>query len=111
NSTETVEAGVNPLFFSLRYDRGQSFVPFLEGGEGVLYTDLRGEGLGERFQFSSQAGGGLHWFFDEQTALTVSYRIRHISDAGLTKENRGLNTNFFTLGVTIFPKRSHSPRT
>jgi hypothetical protein len=105
NSSDTVEAGVNPLFFSLRYDRGQALVPFIEGGEGVLYTDLRGEGLGERFQFSSQAGGGLHWFLSRSTALTVSYRIRHISDAGLTAVNRGLNTDFFMVGLSVFPKR------
>jgi len=105
NATDTVEAGVNPLFFSLRYDRGQSLVPFVEGGEGVLYTALQNERLGGRFQFSSQAGGGLHWFLNQQTALTASFRIRHISDAGLTAVNRGLNTDFFTVGVSIFPKR------
>jgi len=105
NRTETVEAGINPLVFSLRYDRGQSLVPFLEGGEGVLYTDLRGEHLGGPFEFSSQAGGGLHWFLDRHTALTASYRIRHISNAGIRKENSGLNTDFFTVGITIFPKR------
>ena len=103
--TETVEAGVNPLFFSLRYDRGQPLVPFLEGGEGVLYTDLRGENLGTRFQFSSQGGGGLHWFLDRTTALTVSYRLRHISNAGISKHNSGLNTDFFTVGFTWFPTR------
>ncbi len=40
----------------LRYDQGQRWVPFGEAGEGVLYTDLRGQGLGTRFQFSSQVG-------------------------------------------------------
>ena len=64
NSTNTVEAGVNPLLFSFRYDHGQSLVPFVEGGEGVPYTDLRGEGLGMRFQFSSQAGVGAHWLIN-----------------------------------------------
>jgi hypothetical protein len=105
NSTDTVEVGINPLIFSLRYDRGQVLVPFLEGGEGILYTDLRGERLGTRFQFSSQAGGGIHWFLQRDTALTLSYRIRHISNAGISEENRGLNTHFFTLGVSFFPKR------
>jgi len=105
NNTDTLEAGVNPLFFSLRYDYGQRLVPFVEGGEGILYTDLRGENLGTRFQFSSQAGFGLHWFIDRTTALTVSYRLRHISNAGISSVNTGLNTDFFTLGVTYFPKR------
>jgi lipid A 3-O-deacylase len=105
NTTDTVEAGVNPLFFSLRYDRGQSLVPFVEGGEGILYTDLRRERLGTRFQFSSQAGGGIDWFLDRTTALTFSYRLRHISNAGIARRNTGLNTDFFTFGVSFFPKR------
>jgi hypothetical protein len=105
NHTDTLELGVNPLFFSFRYDYGQRLVPFVEGGEGVLYTDLRGEHLGTRFQFSSQAGFGLHWFIDGTTALTVSYRIRHISNAGISSVNTGLNTDFFTFGLTYFPKR------
>jgi len=105
NNTDTLEAGVNPLFFSLRYDRGQRLVPFVEGGEGVLYTDLRGEHLGTRFQFSSQAGFGLHWFIDRTTALTFSYRLRHISNAGISRVNTGLNTDFFAVGLSYFPKR------
>ena len=105
NNTSAVEAGLNPLFFSLRYDRGQALVPFVEGGEGLLYSSLLGERLGSRFQFSSQAGGGLHWFLDENLALTAAYRLRHISNGGITRVNSGLNTDFYMIGVTYFPKR------
>lgn len=105
DGTSTVEAGLNPLFFSVRYDRGQALVPFVEGGEGLLYTDLRGQGLGTRFQFSSQAGAGLHWFVRPRLALTAAYRLRHISNAGITDHNRGLNTDFFMLGAVYFATR------
>lgn len=105
DGTSTVEAGVTPLFFSLRYDCGQTLVPFVEGGEGLLYTDLRGERLGTRFQFSSQAGAGLQWFLKANLALTAAYRLRHISNAGITRENSGLNTDFFMVGVVYFEKR------
>jgi hypothetical protein len=105
NSKDTFEVGANLLMLALRYDRGQPLVPFVEGGEGLLYTDLLGQRLGTRFQFSSQAGTGLHWFLDRTTALTASYRIRHISNAGISRQNSGLNTHFFTIGVSFFPKR------
>lgn len=105
DGTSTVEVGVNPLFFSLRYDRGQALVPFIEGGEGLLYTDLRGERLGTRFQFSSQAGAGLQWFMRPRLALTLAYRLRHISNAGISRENSGLNTDFFMLGLVCFATR------
>lgn len=101
----SVEVGINPLMFSLRYDYGQRLVPFVEGGEGLLYHDLHGQDLGNDFEFSSQAGGGAHWFLDGTTALTLSYRIRHISNAGITEPNRGLNTDNVTFGITVFPKR------
>jgi hypothetical protein len=105
NRSNTLEAGLNPLFFSLRYDRGQAFVPFVEGGEGVLYSNLLGERLGSRFQFSSQAGVGLHWFLDRNLAVTAAYRIRHMSNGGIARQNSGLNTDFYMLGVTYFPRR------
>jgi hypothetical protein len=105
NHSNTMEAGVTPLFFSLRYDRGQALVPFVEGGEGVLYSNLLGERLGSRFQFSSQAGGGLHWFIDKNLAMTAAYRLRHISNGGITRQNSGLNTDFYMIGVTYFPGR------
>jgi hypothetical protein len=105
NRSNTLEAGLNPLFFSLRYDRGQAFVPFVEGGEGVLYSNLLGERLGSRLQFSSQAGGGLHWFLDENLAVTVAYRLRHMSNGGIARQNSGLNTDFYMIGVTYFPGR------
>lgn len=105
NTSETVEAGANLLFFSLRYDRGQQFVPFIEGGEGALYTGLRDHALGTHFQFSSQIGGGLEWFFTRTAALSVMYRFRHISNAGISRQNSGMNTNFAMLGFSYFPGR------
>jgi hypothetical protein len=105
NASDTVEAGANLLLFSLRYDRGQQFVPFIEGGEGALYTGLRDHALGTHFQFSSQIGGGLEWFFTRTAALSVMYRLRHISNAGISRQNSGLNTNFVMLGFSYFPGR------
>lgn len=105
NSVDTYEAGANLLFFSLRYDRGQRVVPFIAGGEGALYTGLRDHGLGTHFQFSSQFGAGLEWFITRSTALSVTYRYRHISNAGLSSQNTGLNAHFGLLGLSYFPRR------
>jgi hypothetical protein len=105
NSTETVEAGITPIVLAVRYDRGQSVVPFAEAGQGLLYTDLRNEALGQHVLSSSQLGGGVHWFLDERVALSLSVRVRHISNAGVSHPNKGLNTTFVVLGVAWYPRR------
>ena len=103
---DAFEGGVSPIVLKLDYDAGQRFVPFGIGGTGVMYTGLQGMDLGGPFEFSSFIGVGLHTFVNERLALTLSWRIRHISNAGIKQPNRGLNTNFFLIGFDFFPKRS-----
>lgn len=99
------EVALSPLIFDYRYDRGGRVVPFVEGGEGVVLNWLHGLDLGGPFEFSSQAGGGIHLFVNRTDALTIDFRIRHISNAGIRSPNRGLNTYFLTLGWSRFPSR------
>jgi hypothetical protein len=101
-----IEVGLNPIVFKLNYDRGQTFVPFGTFGVGVMYTGLQGLELGGPFQFDSFAGVGLHTFLTPTLALTLSWRLRHISNAGIKEPNRGLNTNFFLIGLDYFPWRA-----
>jgi len=105
NHSDAFEFGVNLLYFKLDYDRGQTVVPFVAGGEGAMYTSLQGLHLGGPFEFSSAIGAGLHVFLTKQVALSLSYRLRHISNAGLRNENSGLNTDFFLVGLEEFPQR------
>jgi len=105
DASDTEEAGVNLAILMLRYDRGQPLVPFIEGGVGVLYSGLRERGLGTHFLFSLPVGAGLEWFFTRTTALSAMYRFRHISNAGISSHNTGLNADFFMLGLTYFPQR------
>lgn len=105
------ELAFNPLLLDYRYDTGGTFVPYLELGEGVLWTTLRYVSLGGKWQFASQIGVGTHVFLIPDLALSVGYRFRHISNAGLTGNddendlNHGLNTHFVILGISRFPGR------
>jgi len=100
HQTSSFEIGVSPLFGRLTLGE-QRLRPFVEGGEGILYTDLRKQGLGIRVQFSSQIGGGVEYTLDENHALTFAARIRHISNAGLAHPDPGINTVYGLIGITF----------
>lgn len=102
---DAFEGGIAPIVLKLDYDAGQRFVPYGIGGVGAMYTGLQGQNLGGPFEFASFVGVGLHTFLTDNLALTLSWRIRHISNAGIKQPNKGLNTNFFLIGLESFPKR------
>ena len=99
------EFAFTPLLLDYRYDTGSPFVPFFDGGEGIVLTTIDDFRLGGPFEFSSQVGGGLHYFYAAQNAITIAARYRHISNAGIKDQNSGLNTVFITVGITRFPGR------
>ncbi len=99
------EFAFTPLLFDWRYDTGSFFVPYFEGGEGIVLTTLNRLRIGGPFEFSSSIGAGAHLFFAHEDAVTLGFRLRHISNARLKKDNVGLNTYFFTIGLSTFPGR------
>lgn len=81
---------------------GTRLVPFVDGGAGVLGTGIHLPDLSTRFEFNTQGGGGVDWFFKDDIALTVQARFVHISNAGISRPNHGVNTVMGILGVTWF---------
>ncbi len=100
HQTESFEIGVSPLFGRLTFGAAR-LRPFVEGGEGILYTDLRKEHFGTRYQFSSQGGGGIEYEIRPGLAFTLAARLRHMSNAGISNSNHGLNTYFGLIGLTF----------
>ena len=88
----------------LRYNltRDETFVPFVELGGGVLLTDIGGPDLSGIFQFHEEGGLGAHYFVDRHDAITFDYRFMHISNAGISHPNLGVNNHSFFLGFTRF---------
>jgi opacity protein-like surface antigen len=93
--------GLTPL---LRYNfaSGGRWVPFVDGGAGIAETSIRGRDLSTGFEFNVQVGAGTHYFFRDDTALTVEYRWFHLSNAGMQLPNNGTNTQMFFAGVSRF---------
>jgi len=90
-------AGAAPL---LRYNiaTGTRWVPFVEAGAGVTSTDIRDGDLSTKFEFNLQAGLGVHYFLKDNWSLTMQWRLIHLSNAGLSSPNLGVNSSTLMLG-------------
>jgi len=100
HQTSSFEIGVSPLFGKLTFTDWR-LRPFIEGGEGLVYTDLRKQRLGTRVQFASTAGFGLEYEIRPDLSLSFAIRIRHISNAGLASTNPGITTYMGLVGLTF----------
>ena len=80
------------------------WMPFWDGGAGMLWTDL-GPRIPEQstqFNFVLQTGPGVSYFVTENTAVTLGIRFHHISNAGIGDRNIGLNGCLFNVGISFF---------
>ena len=100
HKTDSFEIGVSPLFAKLTFGTAR-LQPFIEGGEGLVYTDLRKQRYGTRVLFSSQIGAGVEYQIRPDLAFSFAARLRHTSNAGLASSNPGVNTLFGLIGLTF----------
>lgn len=80
------------------------WMPFWDGGAGMLWTDLapRIPEQSTQFNFILQTGPGVSYFVSEHTAVTFGVRFHHISNSGIGERNIGLNAWLFNVGVSFF---------
>ncbi|MGD9850642.1 MAG: acyloxyacyl hydrolase [Nitrospirales bacterium] len=80
------------------------WMPFWDGGAGMLWTDLapRIPEQSTQFNFILQTGPGVSYFVSENWAITAGIRFHHISNSGIGERNIGLNAWLFNVGVAFF---------
>jgi hypothetical protein len=76
----------------------QEIRPFLEGGLGPSWNNLRIHELGSGFNFLSYGGLGLRLPL-RGCKLDLGYRLRHISNGGLDENNHGVTSHLVHLGL------------
>lgn len=88
----------------LRYNfaTGTHLIPFIDIGAGVTATGIGPPDLSGTFEFNLQGGGGVHWFIRNELAITAEVRYLHLSCAGLSQPNLGLNGVMGMIGLTKF---------
>lgn len=95
------EIGLTPLLkFTLPLSRGLHL--FLEGGAGIIGENFKSRAIPHAFNFTPQAGAGLELALTPRLGLTLAYRYRHSSNAGLYPENPPFNVQFFQTGLIYF---------
>lgn len=88
----------------LRYNfaTGTRWVPYIDLAAGLTATSIREPDLSQTFEFNLQAAGGVRWFLTDNVALGLEVRFLHLSDAGMTDPNYGVNNVSGLFGVSWF---------
>ena len=79
-----------------------SVLAYIEGGAGLISESINSPALAHAFNFTPQVGGGFDIALTPQLALSLAYRFRHSSNAGIYKENQAFNVNFFQGGLNYY---------
>jgi hypothetical protein len=95
--------GLNPLNLKWNFERRGRVVPYTELSGGVLFTTHDVPANTSRTNFTPSAAFGFHCLGD-RFAWTLEGRYLHISDAGLSRLNPGVNTFEVRVGVGKFRK-------
>ena len=88
----------------LRYNfmTGTRWIPFVDAGAGVSATDIGPPDLSHYFEFNLQAATGVRWFIRDNVALSIEVRYLHMSCAGISSPNLGLNNVNGMVGISWF---------
>jgi hypothetical protein len=95
--------GVNPLNLKWNFERHGHVVPYAELSGGLLFTTHDVPFNTSSTNFTPSAAFGFHYLGD-RFAGTLEGRYLHISDAGLSRLNPGVNTFEVRIGVGRFRK-------
>ncbi len=94
-----MEAGISFLLKLGLLPENRKFQPYVKAGTGMIYMSLHTLDQSTQFNFLTHLGFGLHYFFKKDTAFTLEYRFRHLSNAGIEQPNSGIDNHFCLLGV------------
>jgi hypothetical protein len=95
-----MEVGTSFLLKFGLVPEGWKFQPYVKCGTGVIWMSQHVSEQTTQFNFISSFGAGFHYFFTEDRALSLEYRFRHASNAGIKHPNGGIDNQFGLLGIT-----------
>ncbi len=94
--------GVAPLGLQINFLPHKKIQPFIEGSGGLLIFDKTLQsGLGKRFNFTADLGGGVEYRLSNGRAVTFGYKYYHISNGKRGIVNPGIDNNLFYVGYSF----------
>lgn len=98
--------GITPLG---RYNFVQpdaKLVPYFQAGVGIIFTDAYKDKsqdvIGQAVEFSPQFSVGLQYLVGKAWSIDLEGKLEHISNAGMSSRNEGVNGGGIFLGATYF---------
>ncbi len=76
-----------------------AFQPYVKGGAGMSFMSQHTREQSTGFNFYEYVALGGHYFLKKSLAVTVEYRFRHLSNAGIDHPNKGIESHFGMVGV------------
>jgi lipid A 3-O-deacylase len=95
--------GLNPFALKWDFTKSRKIVPYFELGGGTLFTNTYVPPGTSHVNFTSSGALGLH-FLRKKYNWSAELRFMHISNAGLTRFNPGINTLQLRLGFGRFTR-------
>jgi lipid A 3-O-deacylase len=95
--------GINPFAFKWIFTTPRKVKPYFEIEGGTLFTNTNVPEGTSQINFTTSGGIGAH-FLGEKHNFTAEVRFQHISNAGMTKPNPGINTIQVRIGFGEFRK-------
>ena len=98
-------AGLSPIGFKINFNRRRRTQPFVNVSGGFLYfrrpvpADVSGA---TKFNFTFDFGGGVQIVTRARRAIAFGYKFQHISNAGRSVVNPGLDANVIYVGYSFF---------
>jgi lipid A 3-O-deacylase len=94
-------ASVDPFAFKWIFDTPKKVKPFFQIEGGALFTNTKVPEGTSQINFTTSGGIGAH-FLGKKHNFSAEVRFQHISNAGMTNPNPGINTMQVRIGFGAF---------
>jgi hypothetical protein len=96
-------AGLSPLGLKVNFGQQSWIKPFVAASVGFLYfEDDVPVPHSSRFNFTPELGLGVQFFLAPKRAVTLGYKLHHISNANTGRRNPGMDSHVFYAGFSFF---------